>query len=50
MEAPSIAAIEGEHPDSSYSAAELRIAPEQANAILEGPGLETRFVREGVPP
>jgi hypothetical protein len=47
LDALSIKIIEGEHPGSTYFAAELRIDPDEANAIAERLGLEMRFVREG---
>lgn len=47
MEALNIVVIEGEHPGSSYYAAELRIPIEEANAIAQARGWEIRFVAEG---
>jgi hypothetical protein len=47
MDALGVVIIEGEHPGSSYFAAELRIPVEEANAIAEENGWTIRFVREG---
>ena len=47
LDALSIKIIEGDHPGSSYYAAELHIDPDEANAIAERLGLVMRFVREG---
>jgi hypothetical protein len=46
LDALSIKIIEGDHPGSTYYAAELRIAPAEANRIAKRLGLEMRFVRE----
>lgn len=42
----SIVVVEGEHPGSSYYAAELKIGVHEANAIARDGGLDLRFVRE----
>ena len=47
LDALGVVIIEGEHPGSSYFAAELRIPVEEANAIAEENGWTIRFVREG---
>ena len=47
LEALGVVIIEGEHPGSSYFAAELRIPVEEANAIAEENGWMIRFVEEG---
>jgi len=47
LEELGIVIIEGEHPGSSYYAAELRIPVEEANAIAEENGWTIRFVRKG---
>jgi hypothetical protein len=47
LDALGVVIIEGEHPGSSYYAAELRIPVEEANAIAEENGWTIRFVREG---
>jgi hypothetical protein len=47
LDALSIKIIEGEHPGSTYFAAELHIDPDEANAIAERLGFVMRFVREG---
>ena len=47
LEALGIVIIEGEHPGSSYLAAELRLPVEEANTIAEENGWTIRFVREG---
>lgn len=47
LEALGVVIIEGEHPGSSYYAAELRIPVEEANAIAEENGWTIRFVEEG---
>lgn len=47
LDALSIKIVEGDHPGSTYFAAELRIDPDAANAIAERLGLDVRFVREG---
>ena len=38
-----VVVVEGEHPGSSYFAAELRVAPEEANRRAEALGLPIRF-------
>ena len=50
LKALSIVIIEGDHPGSTYYAAELRIAPEKANDIAERLGLPHRFIREAFAP
>jgi hypothetical protein len=48
LDALGVVIIEGEHPGSSYFAAELRIPVEEANEIADENGWTIRFVREGV--
>jgi len=47
LETLGVVVIEGEHPGSSYFAAELRIPVEEANAIAAENGWTIRFVKEG---
>lgn len=47
LDALGVVIIEGEHPGSSYFAAELRIPVEEANEVAEETGWTIRFVREG---
>jgi hypothetical protein len=47
LDALSIVVIEGEHPGSSYYAAELHMDPDEANEIARREGFGLRFVREG---
>lgn len=47
MDALGIVVIEGDHPGSTYYAAELNIAVEDANCIAAANGWSIRFVNEG---
>ena len=47
LDALGVVIIEGDHPGSSYFAAELRIPVEDANQIAEENGWTIRFVEEG---
>ncbi len=47
LEELGVVIVEGDHPGSSYLAAELEIPVEQANAIAAVNGWMIRFVREG---
>ena len=47
LDALGVVIIEGDHPGSSYFAAELHFPVEEANAIAEENGWTIRFVKEG---
>lgn len=48
LEKVGIVIVEGEHPGSSYYAAELTIECDEANQIAKGLGLSFRFTKQGV--